>query len=45
MGLRGDFNAEHTEDTEKREVESGTKGSSLGDGRVGNSTSMYNISI
>jgi hypothetical protein len=40
MGLRGDFNAEGTEVAEKREEKRGTKGSSLGDGCVGNAASM-----
>ena len=47
LGMRphGDFNAEVAEVTEKRGEGSGTKGSSLGDGRVGNTTSMHNGSM
>jgi hypothetical protein len=45
MGLRGDFNAEVAEVTEKREEKSGTKGSSVGDGCVGNAASMWNGSM
>jgi hypothetical protein len=40
-----DFNAEVAEVTEKREEKSGTKGSSVGDGCVGNAASMWNGSM
>jgi hypothetical protein len=40
MGLRGDFNAEVAEVRKKRDEKRGTKGSSLGDGCVGNAASM-----
>jgi len=42
MGLRGDFNAEVAEVTEEK---SGTMGSSLGDGCVGNAASMSDGSM
>ena len=45
MGLRGDFNAEVAEVTEKREEKSGTTGSSPKDGCVGSATSMGNGSM
>jgi len=45
MRLRGDFNAEFAEVTEKREEKGGTTGASPKDGCVGSATSMGNGSI
>jgi hypothetical protein len=44
-GLRGDFNTEGTEVTEKGEEKSGTIGASPKDGCVGSATSIADGSI